>query len=76
MEEALLREFNQIQAELKEAQDGEADPNLAHVLDGLEDLENDPLLAADFNIIDYFNDKYKDEKKLENICGEIQHYDQ
>ena len=62
MEEALLREFNQIQAELKEAQDGEADPNLAHVLDGLEDLENDPLLAADFNIIDYFNDKYKDEK--------------
>jgi len=75
MEEALLREFKQIQDELTESSEGEMEPGLLHVLDGLEDLQNDPLLAADFNIIDYFNQKYRDEKQLENVCGEIQKYD-
>jgi len=41
------------------------------MLDGLEDLQSDPLLAADFNIIDFFNQKYKDEKSLDNIYAEI-----
>lgn len=41
----------------------------------LEDLENDPLLAADFDIVTYFNQRYTDEKSLENVVQEIQNYD-
>lgn len=33
----------------------------------LEDQEDDPLLAADFDIVSYFNSKYTDEKSLENV---------
>ena len=38
----------------------------------LMDMKNDPLLSADFDILDYFNEHYKDEKSLENVAIEIQ----
>jgi hypothetical protein len=49
------------------------------LLKGIKDLDidekSDPLLAADFDIIEYFNKNYHDEKSLENIASEIQRYD-
>ena len=45
------------------------------MIDGLSDLADDPLLAADFSIISYFNQNYKDESSLENIQDEIHKYD-
>ena len=62
MESALLAEFQKLQG----PEDGEQE---------LGDLENDPLLAADFDIGSYFNSKYTDEKSLENVMQEIQNYD-
>jgi len=67
MEQRLLQDFQKMQEDYG---NGEIS------LDGLEDLQNDPLLAPDFNIIDYFNDHYKDEKALDNIQEEIQKHDQ
>ena len=50
------------------------------MLQGIQDFDiddkADPLLAADFDIISYFNENYNDEKSLENIAEEIQKYDQ
>lgn len=62
MESALLAEFQQLEAE----GDGQQE---------LGDLENDPLLAADFDIVSYFNQRYTEEKSLENVMQEIQNYD-
>ena len=62
MESALLAEFQKLQG----PEDGEQE---------LVDLENDPLLAADFDVVSYFNTKYTDEKSLENVMQEIQNYD-
>ena len=62
MERKLLEDFKKMQEDFGEEE---------IQLDGLEDLQNDPLLAPDFNIIDYFNEHYKDEKALDNIQEEI-----
>ena len=36
---------------------------------------NDPLMAVDFDIVEYFNSKYPEEASLENIVDEIKAYD-
>jgi hypothetical protein len=42
----------------------------------MAEISDDPLLAADFNIVDYFNQKYPDESCLDNIMEEIKTYDE
>lgn len=40
-----------------------------------KEIENDPLLAPDFDVIQFLNQNFQDESSLENIQTQIQSYD-